>query len=189
MVAERVLVPESRCSRLVVYGHSFGGLLAIHWALRRPPGLARLVIQSPLLAVGFRVPLWKQLAARWVGRLWPSASLPMDLDVSALSHDPAVQRGYREDPLVHQQMSARIYRDVLRAGTGAVAKAQDIAVPTLLLYGEADRIVSIETARRWFDGLVCQKRSVSFPGAYHELHLESVREEIVRLVSEWTLAA
>ncbi|MEK7746580.1 MAG: polyprenyl synthetase family protein [Elusimicrobiota bacterium] len=48
--------------------------------------------------------------------------------------------------------------------------------------------VSVEAARRWFERLRCVKRSVLFPGCYHELHHEPVRDEVLQLVHDWTLA-
>ena len=109
----------------------------------------------------------------------------MDLDVSALSHDQAVVRDYHADRLVHNRMSARIYHQLLAAAEQVLDRPLEVQVPTLLLYGEADRIVSIETANRWFHALSCQKRLVSFPGTYHELHHEDVCGEVVRLTREW----
>ena len=185
-VTSQVFLPMVGVSSFAVYGHSAGGLLAIHWALRQPTGLAWLIIQSPLLELGLSVPSWKAALARWLGRWWPSARLAMNLDAQALSHNAEVVRAYRDDRLVHNRMSARIYGGILQAGVEALAQAHRIDLPTLLLYGEADRIVSIAAAQRWFNALRCQKRLVSFPGAYHELHHETVRGEVFRLIREWT---
>ncbi|MCH7573479.1 MAG: alpha/beta hydrolase, partial [Planctomycetes bacterium] len=40
-LTRQVFLPESGGSRAIVYGHSFGGLLAIHWALARHHRAAR----------------------------------------------------------------------------------------------------------------------------------------------------
>lgn len=186
-LTRQVFLPESGGSHAIVYGHSFGGLLAIHWALSRVPELQRLIVQSPLLAVGFPVAPWRVAVARWLDRLWPSATLPMRLDAQALSHDPSVVEAYRADPLVHQRISARIYHAILRGGETAQARAHTIDVPTLLLYGEEDHVISIDAVRRWHSALTCQTQVVGFPHAYHELHHEPVRAEVSRLIREWTL--
>lgn len=180
-----VFIPAAHAQRLAVYGHSFGGLLAMQWALRDPERLARLIIQSPLLALGFSVPAWKHAAAEWLARCWPTAPIPMGLDPTMLSHDPAVVRAYRRDPLVHRQVSARLYHDMLQAGTWAAERVEALTVPTLLLYGEADRVVSIAAIRRWAERLRGPHQVVAVPDAYHELHHEAMAETVVQQVAEW----
>ena len=187
-LTEDVLLPQSGQTQFAAYGHSLGGLIVIHWALTRPPKLKRLITQSPFLEAGFPVPRWKTAGAQCLARLWPRAALPMDLDADALTRDPVVVSAYRQDPLVHNQISARTYRGILQAGRDALAAAQAIEVPTLVLYGEADRIVSLAAVRHWFEQLRCQKRIVSFPESYHELHHEAAREEVLRVVHEWAVA-
>ena len=187
LMTEKVFLPEFGHSEYVLYGHSFGGLIAILLAAGRPAGLRRLIAQSPLLEVGFEVPRWKIVAANILRRVWPACTLSMNLDISALSRDPAVPAAYRNDPLVHGCMSARTYWSLQEAKRRAMAQAPMVRVPTLLLCGEADRIISVEAARQWFERLDTVKRFVSFPDCYHELHHEAVRDEVARLVAEWTL--
>jgi alpha-beta hydrolase superfamily lysophospholipase len=186
---ERVLLPASAQSAYAMFGHSFGGLVAIHHAMSAPPGLRRLVVQSPFLGVDFPIPTWKQIVARVLAYCLPTYSLPMNLDVSALSRDPRIIEAYRADPLVHNQISARSYRSIVAAQDEAMARAGDLKVPVFLMCGGEDRIVSVALAEQWFRGLRCQKRFIKFPGCYHELHHEPVREEVFRLIVEWTVNA
>jgi alpha-beta hydrolase superfamily lysophospholipase len=169
-----------------LFGHSFGGLLAIAWATAHPQGLRGLVAQSPLLDVAFPLPRLKVLAAKFLAGCCPGARLSLNLDAGALSHDPAVAAGYREDPLVHNSMSARTYQMIWRVRDRVLADAASLRVPTLLLCGGEDRIASAAAAQAWFARLGCEKRLAVFPDAYHELHHEPVRGDVVRLVAEWT---
>ena len=188
-MTEEVFLPESGQQRYALFGHSFGGLIAILWALRNPAHLERLIVQSPLLEGGFPLPRWKTTLARWLAACWPTAKFSMDLDLSALSHDPTVLMAYRSDPLVHNTMTARTYRSMLRARDEALKQTSALQAPTLLLCGSADRIISVETAQRWFDQLRCEKSYVCFPDSYHELHHEPVKEEVQRHVLAWILSA
>lgn len=184
-----VFLPRAGCARYAVYGHSFGGLVAIHWGLAQPAALGRLIVQSPLLDVGFEVPRWKRMAARWLSRLWPQARLPIELDVSKLSHDPAVAAAYRGDPLVHNLMSARAYQALQHARDEAYSQAKALRRPVLLLCGAEDRIISVAAAQRWYDQLTCEKRQVVFPACYHELHFEPVRGDVIERVAAWALGS
>lgn len=187
-MTRELFLPQSGLAQYTLFGHSFGGLLAIRWALDSPPGLRRVVVQSPLLEVGFPLPRWETLAAALLARWWPTRSFSLHLDVTALSRDPTVVQAYRDDPLVHHVMSARTYRSMLQVRDDVVERAASLRPPTLLLCGDADRVVSVEAAQRWFERLRCEKRRVLFPGCYHELHHEPVRDEVLRLVRDWTLA-
>ncbi len=187
-ITRQVFLPAAGRRRYAIFGHSFGGLVAILWALRGCEGLTSAVIQSPLLEAGFPVPILKVLAARVMAVCWPACPFRLNLDATALSHDPEVIAAYQADPLVHNIMTARAYQAILRARDEAMAHAAAMRVPSLLLCGSEDRIVSVAYASRWFERLTCQKRQMVFPGGYHELHHEPVRGEVFRLTSEWTLS-
>jgi alpha-beta hydrolase superfamily lysophospholipase len=174
-------------ARYTVFGHSFGALVAVHWALGQPEALCSLIAQSPLIEVGFRIPSWKSAAVAVLGTCWPAFGLSMGLDVDALSHDPSVASAYRADPLVHDRMSAGAYHALRSAAREAIRRAPELRTPCLFLCGTEDRIVSVEAASRWFDLVAARKSRVIFPGCYHELHHEAVRDEVLRLVSGWVL--
>lgn len=187
-LAEAVFMPLAVQRQYALFGHSFGGLAAIQWALEAPAALRRLIIQSPLIEVGFPLPWWKVFAARLLARFGPACSFKMNLEVSALSHNPEVVNAYRTDPLVHSAMSARSYTAILAARDDALQRAHALRTPVLMLCGAEDRIISLEASQRWFDRLVCEKRQVVFPGSYHELHHEAVSGEVLPLIGEWVLA-
>lgn len=188
-MADDLFLPASGQTKYAVFGHSFGGLVGILWALRRAATLHRVAIQSPLLEVGFPVPRWRIASALLLARCRPSWLLSMSLEAEALSHDPAVVQAYRDDALVHDAMSARAYRALLQGRDEAFAQAPSLRVPVLLLCGSEDRIISVPAAQRWFDRLTCEKRQRLFPGCYHELHHEPVRDELLRLVRDWAIDA
>ena len=187
-MTQQVLLPESGQMTYGVFGHSFGGLVAIQWAMHQSRPLQRVVVQSPLLEVGFPIPRWKKIAASLFARCWPTATLATGLDVRDLSHDPRVVQAYQTDPLVHSAMSARTYQSILQSRDDALRRAETIRVPVLLLYGTEDRMISVGAAQRWFDRLRCEKRCVAFPGCFHELHHEPVQGDVSQLVRDWVLA-
>lgn len=186
-LAQAAFLPQASLSQYALFGHSFGGLVAIHWALAQPTAATRLVVQSPLLEVGFPIPWWEALSAACCAVLWPRCAFSMNLDVHRLSHDPTVVQAYQDDPLVHHWMTARAYRETLRGRDEALAQAATVRQPVLLLCGGEDRIVSVEAAERWLVRVPGPTRYVKFPHAYHELHHEDVKADVLRLVSEWVL--
>ena len=171
-----------------VVGHSFGALVAIHWAFGKPPALRSVILQSPLLEVGFPIPAWK---ARLITRLapwWPRLPISIGLNPAWLSHDPAVVQRYQDDPLVHHTTTLRGAVALQDAMRYAMEHATQVTIPTLLLYGMEDRVVSVDACWRFAERLVCEKRVVGFPDAYHELHHEAVQPAIVEEVMRWIRA-
>lgn len=122
-----------------LFGHSMGGLFAARFCLSKRSPLRGLVLSSPALSVklsGGEMALLKVL-----NRLAPSLGVPNGLKTRYLSHDTRVVDAYRNDPLVHGRISARLLVSMLSAMAYCAAHAQDYPVPTLLLYAGDDHLV------------------------------------------------
>lgn len=186
-LTREVFLPESGQAAYALFGHSFGGLAAIAWALQHPEYLRSVIAQSPLLEVGFPIP-WPKRCLAWLAAVaWPTLSFSMNLDLAALSHDPAVIDAYRTDPLVHNAMSARSYQSIRATRRRVFAGSAKLNTRMLMLCGAADGIISLEEVRRWYEHVSCEKRMVVFPDSYHELHHEPIRSQVFTLVREWVL--
>jgi alpha-beta hydrolase superfamily lysophospholipase len=173
-------------SKLFLYGHSFGGNVVLNYALRRSPSLAGLVITSPLLRLSRSPPFWKRWCAQACARLAPSLRLRTGVDLEGLSRDPDVARQFREDPLTHGVISARLAIDALDAGEWILAHADELRIPLLLIHGSRDRITSPEASRELAEKLA--EASCLFklwPGMLHEPHSDPERWEVLELIVAW----
>lgn len=170
---------------LFLYGHSLGGNLVIHYALREHPKLAGVIASAPLLRLSFAPPAWKTTLLRLMYRFWPSLSLPSGLETSALSRDAEVVRSYQNDPLVHNQISARLGIDMLEAGEWNLEHAAEFPLPLLLMHGDADRITSAQASREFAAraGETCTLKIQK--NLYHELHNELEQNEVLADVIRW----
>ena len=94
---------------------------------------------------------------------------------------------YLADPLVHRAASAGFVRAIRAAQAAAMEGAPRLAVPLLILHGDADRLVlpagSAEIAAR----LSCPHQLVLLPGFYHELLNEpaSERARVLEVLDRW----
>jgi alpha-beta hydrolase superfamily lysophospholipase len=86
---------------------------------------------------------------------------------------------------VHGRVTLRCWRELQSAMRHARANAAAIRTPVLMLCGEADRVVSTDAARAMFASLACEKRWQSYPGMYHELHHEPVKEAVLHEITAW----
>jgi len=171
-----------------LYGHSLGGNLVLNCALGRQPSIAGLVVASPLLRLASTPPRWKLMLGRVMSRIGPRFSFRSEIDPEDLSHDSAAIRLRKQDPLVHSRVSARLGTQMLDTGSWALDHADRLALPLLLIHGDADALTSpnasAEFARRAGDN--CTFRV--WEGMYHELHWETERDTVIQCIIDWLKA-
>lgn len=160
--------PAERCA---LFGHSHGGLISIHYALRHPARFAALGLSSPLLRIAIVPPAWKETAGKLLSRLAPKLSLPTEIRPEWVSHDPAVVAAYGTDPLNHHVVNTRWFTEATAAMERAHAAAANLRTPTLLLQAGDDKLVSAE-ASRTFAAALSDCTYEEIPGAFHELWFE-----------------
>lgn len=169
---------------LVLLGHSMGGLVAAHLVARGVRPVEALVLSSPALAA-FLNPVQKLLLAT-LPRLVPNLRVGNGLDADFLSHDADVVAAYRADRRCHDRICARLARYIADAGPATVAHAPQWSVPTLLLWGEDDRIVDpagsqVFAAAAPQDVLAAQ----GFAGLYHEIFNEREAQPVFTALGQW----
>jgi pimeloyl-ACP methyl ester carboxylesterase len=152
--------------RTVVVGHSLGGWLAARLSLDHPERVRRLVLASP---AGLNVPDH------------PGANLretpPAEI-YKLLTSDPSIFAGLVPDPLDDAFLAARMREgeSIGRVVSGPFDPVLEetldgLRVPTLILWGEDDRIVPVGHARAWQSHLPDAEVRV-FPGTGHLLFHE-----------------
>lgn len=168
-----------------LYGHSLGGNLVINAALRRQLDISAMIATSPALRPAFSPPALKLVIGRFAARVWPTLALSNELDITALSRDPAVIEQYQHDPLVHDRISARLGIDLLASGEWAIRHAERLRLPLLLLHGKADRLTAAGGSAQFAEraGALCTL--MLWDGLFHELHNEPEHAEVVASIIEW----
>jgi len=172
----------------VLLGHSMGGLMALDFALAHPRDLAAVVVSAPAL-VSAMPPWWKLALANCARLTSPSVGFPTGLETDGeggISRDPEVLRHRDADRLVHDRISPRLYFDFAEARQRVTRDARRLAVPALVLHGEADRMV-------WPEGSTAFAAAaprhlvtlITYPGAYHELFNDLGREQVSADVVRW----
>ena len=127
-------------------GHSMGGLIALEYCLHYPEGLQGVILSGPAIGEISLSPLLRKLS--WVlDLIWPSMPLTPTLDISAISRDPAVIQGRKEDPLVHQTGTPRLAMEIMKAIAWVQAHADELRLPMLIVQGTADRLTHPDGSR------------------------------------------
>lgn len=155
-----------------LFGHSMGGLVAMHAVGKlglRPRGL---VASSPALAS--HAGRFDRLLSKVLLRLAPDLTVANGLPADKLSHAPDVERAYLDDPDNHNRVSARLARYIFDAGPEVIAMASTWSVPTLLQIAGSDRLVDPAGARAF--AATAPEAAVEchdYADLYHEIYNEA----------------
>lgn len=169
---------------LVLLGHSLGGLVASSFVAQGVLPVEGLVLSSPLLALRL-TPVQKMLVSI-VPKVAPRLTLGNGVDPGLLSHDPAVVAAYRADPLVHDRLSGRLAAFMLDEAEAVRARAASWHVPTLLMYGGADRIVDPDGSRVFAERAPREVVTARcFDDLYHEIFNERDPEPVFDCLRQW----
>ena len=180
-----------------IYCHSMGGGMGMGYMLRRNPrNIAGVISSSPWLRLATAAPKWQATLVRVLARVRPSGTMSTkskdsDKPITAethtvLSRDIEMEERFRVDPHRHDTMSYRLLQSAAENGEWVLSQASYFQVPLLLIHGDADALTSCEASREFAKkaprGLVTFKE---WPGGYHELHNDLIREELFTYIVGW----
>jgi alpha-beta hydrolase superfamily lysophospholipase len=170
---------------IFMLGHSMGGTVALCYALRHQDDLAGLILSSPLAALE-SAPAPLRLVGRLLSAVAPALPL-ISINPALVSRDPAVVSAYVSDPLVHHgKLPARTVAELAGAIDEFPSRVVAITVPTLILYGTADRLCppagSVMLGRRIG---AADKTLRAYEGLFHEILNEPERDEVLDEICGW----
>jgi len=179
---------EHPALKRVVLGHSMGGGIVFAYGVERPDDYDMMVLSGPAVAAQDQVSPLLAVAAKVLGVIVPG--LPVqELDVNAISRDPAVVAAYNADPLVyHGRVPAGIGRALLHVGETMPQRAPALTAPLLVLHGSDDRLIPVAGSRRLVECVGSTDVQLKvFPGLYHEVFNEPERDQVLDDVVSWIL--
>ena len=168
-----------------VMGGSLGGLLALTAAFEPHDSLAGIIAGAPALDAGGATGFARRLLPL-LCRLAPRLRLDPGLDLSGIARDPRALALYLDDPRLQLgKITPGLARATLDGIELVMRRADDLAVPLLLMHGLADRIVPP-------DGTIAlhaiagarDKTLRTYPEAFHHLLLDA-RDETTRDALDW----
>jgi len=159
-------------AKFILLGHSLGGLIALHWAIRNTAAIKLLILSAPLF--GLRFPGLTAFINGLLCFIAPGFLYRNPVRSRALSHDPAEVAAHRQDSMIVRMITARLLGEIIRY-TEMLRKRLILSLPFpvhMILPGD-ERIVDRKASRRFFDRLVAPWKDRSFlDGFYHEIFNE-----------------
>ena len=171
-----------------LYGHSLGGLLALAYTIQYGAGFRGVMVTGAALRDSLQEQKAKLALVKLLAPILPKMSIQSGLDAATLSRDPEIVKAYRNDPLVHYNITLGFGRAGLSAIDLCFARAKEFPVPLLMIHGKGDQITyssgseEFATLVRESGGEVTLKL---WDDLYHEVHNEPEKAEVFQFMVEW----
>jgi len=154
-------------------GHSMGGLIALYFAQRYPELIDGVIASSPCLGMVIEIPAVKKILGSVMSCVWPGMTMGSELDATKISHDENVVSAYKNDPLVHDRVSARFFTELLAAMEAVNQQAATLGMPVFMQVAGDDHLVNARSSRQFFGKLTHEDKTLQiYDGMYHEIYNE-----------------
>jgi acylglycerol lipase len=181
-----VMVSRARHPELPQFllGHSMGGAIALRYAIAHQKRLTGLAVSAPLAAVEGGPALL--MFGKVVGRVLPGAPVSR-VEPRLVSKDNAVVKDYIADPLNHHgPIPAGVAREFILNASTLGADVRRITVPTLLMWGTADRLCPPSGGEMVAAEIGSEDLTVKrYEGLFHEILNEPEREQVLDDLVAW----
>ncbi len=180
---------ETGQKKVILVGHSLGGLISVSYLLRYQETVSHLVLSSPGLRTKDPPPKIKAAAGKLLARIVPSLTMSNEIDPTHICHDEKVVQAYIDDPLVHNRVSTRFFVEFLKTSEKVFNMASSLTVPLLLLQAQDDLLVDTQASREFFEAAgSAEKEMKVYEGQYHEIFNEPEKEVVFSDLEAWLTA-
>jgi alpha-beta hydrolase superfamily lysophospholipase len=172
----------------VIYAHSTGAILALTYLYDHPDAADRVILSAPCLILTYQAPAAKVFMGKLFSSVLPKLTLQAGFDPGWVSRDPAIVEANKEDELVTQAISTRFFTEVYgKAMPAALARIEDLKLPTLVIQGTGDLLVSPKVSDE-FEKRVPNATVKRYEGGYHESHNDVQRDQVFVDLDAWLSA-
>lgn len=178
----KLIKKEYPSLKLILLGHSMGGLVATAYACSFSNNIDYLVLsgacnKTPKVAKALRfVPTWLTSILTYKNKLG-----------NGVCSDISVVENYNNDPLVLKSGKFKLMKNVFIKGCKFVNdNISNISVPTLIMHGKEDGIVVVGTSEWTYQNLKIEDKTLKiYPELYHEIFNEVKKDEVIKDLINW----
>ena len=171
-------------SRLIVLGHSMGGLVATSAVARGLCAVDGLVLSSPAY-----IPVlqnWQKVLLRCLPKWLHGLCVDNGINPQWIARSPEWVDNYASDPLVHRAISAELGLWFLNEGAYCMEAAKRWSTPTLLMYAGTDHIVRPQGSAAFVAQAPAEwLQAHAFEAMYHEIFNDPDKAEVFAALGQW----
>lgn len=187
-VAVNILSAKHPAVPLFMLGHSVGGTIVLDYTQSADVAPRGVIASAPALGTPGLSPILIAFA-KVMSAIAPKFIVNLGLDSNAISRNPEECSKYRDDPLVHDKACVRLSTELTSVQKRIFSRAGQFPSPLLLSYGSSDSIAPREPIESFHNLVGTEDRKLQiFDGAFHEIHNDTIRDDVYRLYSEWILS-
>ncbi len=172
---------------VMLYGHSMGGNIVAGYVLRRGAPVQGVILSAAFLVLEVKPTAFQLFLANLGKHLMPALAQPTKLDPNHISQIPEEVETYKNDPLIHDLMSATLYWGILNQADYILEHASKWNLPLLVVHGTGDRIIAHRGSKQLTDQINGDVTYTPYEGGYHELHHDVHREAVLEEIKTWIL--
>jgi alpha-beta hydrolase superfamily lysophospholipase len=157
---------SNQAQKVYMLGHSLGGLYTLWYAANHPDALDGVILAAPAIESGIRPPPLKVGAGPPFA---PETTIDMYEAWPQSLKESEEGKMWRQDPLSTTRFSWRwLGGSMILRDKEALQNASRIRKPTLIIQGEVDDLDLLGGAKRLFESLAAEDKSLrTFPDANH----------------------
>jgi alpha-beta hydrolase superfamily lysophospholipase len=181
-------------AKIVWFGESMGSLIVLHAYNQTPPGEKKpdgLVISSPIVDVGAKLPWWKYAVARTIAAFMPKLRISLEtlagVDRPKVTEDDIHPEQAAKNAWYIHQYTLRLLQSLSDMSDSIGEQAAKVKCPVLVLHGGKDIFTSDASVKAFYAKFPAglEKKMLYYPGSYHLLMYDHEREKIFKDVSKW----
>ena len=168
--------------KLILLGHSMGGLVATSYASTFNDKIDYLALSGAANVTPKQARALKLLPMFLIKKIKYKNNLG-----EGVCSDKAVVEKYNNDPLVLKEATMGLMKNVFIGGCGLVKdNIKRINVPTIVMHGKGDGIVEASTAEWTYNNLAVEDKELKiYDGLYHEIFNEIQKDVVIEDLINW----
>ncbi|MCG8311602.1 MAG: lysophospholipase [Pseudomonadales bacterium] len=174
-------------TRTILHGHSMGGCLAAHYAIKSPQNIEGVIFNSAALKVNAKISLLKRQAAMLLGNAFPFLKVGYLKHPHHMSQIPEEVARYKADKLLyHGKIDSGTGKTLILANSYVGENMEKMTVPFIALQGERDELVDPDGAKQLHSRAnSLDKKLVTYPYSKHDLLHDIDHQDVYSQIQNW----
>jgi len=171
---------------MFLYGHSLGGNIVTNFVLKQNTSeLTGAIVSSPWLKLANEPASWQISVAAYISKFLPWFTQPNGLDIADLTNLDEVNQAYKNDLLVHNKISTRLFTLGYNSGIWALKNADRLKIPIFMFHGSEDKITSQESSHEFAEKVGDLVSYKIWSGIKHEPHNDRDADAVLKSIIDW----